>query len=80
MLDGAKDLEPAAGAEQAKKLEVWRKFHKQHRRVPVWPFNTAIMVKFATAQVVPLLGLTGVGEPVVKVVTSMATSLGGAPT
>jgi len=34
------------------------------------------VLKFATAQIVPVLGLTGLGEPIVKVISSLATSLG----
>jgi hypothetical protein len=35
-----------------------------------------ILTKFGTAQIVPLLGLTGLGQPLLKVVDSLVKFIG----
>jgi len=71
MLDRADELEPEEGEKMAKKLELMQQIHQQHQHYPVWPFNLGILIKFMTSQAVPLLGLTGLGEPIVDVIKAL---------
>jgi hypothetical protein len=75
MLDGADELKPEEGEKMAKKLELMQQIYQQNEHYPVWPFNLGIMVKFATSQAVPLLSLSGLGQPVLKVIKGMVDFL-----
>jgi hypothetical protein len=75
MLDRADELEPEEGEKMAKKLELMQQIYQQNKHYPVWPFNLGILVKFMTSQAVPLLGLTGLGQPILKAITALIAFL-----
>ena len=49
--------EPRSITEVAARLSVMRDVYQQYRKLPVWPFNVGTLLRFLTAQVVPLVGL-----------------------
>lgn len=57
--------------ESARQLALMREFYEQNKRIPVWPINADILKRFVTSQVVPVLGLTGLGEPFIKLVKGL---------
>lgn len=76
LLTCAGDTDPTKAADLAKRLELMQQTYQSEQHVPVWPFNTSILTKLLTAQAVPLLGLTGIGEPVLKEVQALVGLLG----
>lgn len=60
----------------AKNLELMQQIYQANRSIPVWPLNVNVVIKFATSQVVPLLVLTGLGQPILKIVDAMAKFIG----
>lgn len=42
------------------------------RKAPTWPFDRRITVKFVSTQVIPVLSLLGLGEPLARLVEIMA--------
>lgn len=64
-------LDPHESEKMAKKVELMQVTYQKNLHIPVWPFNTRIMVKFITSQLVPLLGLTGLGQPILKIIDSL---------
>ena len=48
-----------------------QKIYEESLNFPVWPFNYQILVKFLTSQFVPILGLTGLGGPLLNVIRSL---------
>jgi hypothetical protein len=67
-------LTPAQGEEKLKSLEFMEKVYRENSRIPVWPIDWRTMLKFSSAQVVPILALLGTSDPVIKVVGSVITS------
>ncbi len=57
LLNRADKLEPQESESMSKKLELMREIYQKNRHIPEWPFNTKIMIKFATSQAVAILGL-----------------------
>lgn len=60
----------------SKEIESLHQSYIQIWNAPTWPFNVRILRKFALAQVIPLLGLTNLGKPILDVIESLLTSLG----
>jgi hypothetical protein len=52
-------------------LDRLRKIYEDNLNYPVWPFNMHILIALATSQIVPLLGLTGLGVPALNVIKSL---------
>ncbi len=57
LLNRADKLEPQESENMSKKLELMREIYQKNRSIPEWPFNTKIVIKFATSQAVAVLGL-----------------------
>lgn len=72
LLSQVDKLDPQESEKMVKKLELMQQTYQKNRFIPIWPFNTRIIVKFITSQAVPLLGLTGLGQPILKVIGSLA--------
>ncbi len=68
-------LSPDKGAERLKRLEFLRKIYEENRKIPTWPFDWHVIVKFAIAQAVPVLSFIGIGEPMIRIVSSLLESL-----
>lgn len=71
LLDRADELDPADSEKMAKKLDRMRQIYQENQHVPVWPFNTRILAKFITSQSIPLLGITGLGQPILKALSGL---------
>lgn len=71
LLDRADELDPVESEKMARKLERMQQIYRENQHISVWPFNTRILAKFTTSQIVPLLGLTGLGQPVLKAIAGL---------
>jgi hypothetical protein len=67
MLEQADQLDPNEGEAMSHKLDLMRQVFEQNRRFPVWPFNPNILIKYISAQAVPILSLTGLSQPITKI-------------
>ncbi len=56
-------------------LEILQQIYRRNEQIPTWPIDVRLPVKFGAAQVVPLLGFTGLSKPVVDLVASMLETL-----
>jgi len=68
LLEQASELDAAESEKIAKKLERMRQTYAENQRIPTWPFDTKTLVQFITSQIVPLLSLTGLGQPIKDIV------------
>ena len=51
--------------------------YQRTTRIPVWPFDRNTLVKFATPQVLSLLSLSGMLDPLIGVIQSLISALSG---
>jgi len=70
----AHTLTPEQGGEKLKSLEFMEKVYEANSRIPAWPIDWQTILKFSSAQAVPILGLLGTSESVVKLVESLVAS------
>jgi hypothetical protein len=75
LLEEADEIEPATLDAMSKQIAAMRTTYRENERIPTWPFNTQILVKFVSSQTVPLLGLTGLGPPVIERISSVMSFL-----
>jgi hypothetical protein len=52
-------------------LEFLRDTYTRNSSIPVWPFDTALSLKFVVTQALPLLSLTGVGTQTIDLVKEL---------
>ncbi len=52
------------GNKLLKRLEYFSKIQESNRKTPKWPFDLNIILKFSVAQIVPVLSLLGINEPI----------------
>jgi hypothetical protein len=71
LLRRADDLTPEEAKQMTSDLESHQDVYRRTENLPTWPIDLRIAVKFGTAQVVPLLGLTGLSQPIIDVVGSL---------
>jgi hypothetical protein len=71
VLESVHKLTPDESGEKLKRLELMQQIYHKQKKARVWPINTSIGVKFATSQVVPLLGLTGLGPKIVDAISGL---------
>jgi hypothetical protein len=62
------EQEPACAAVD---IERMKKVYAENINYPVWPFNYRLLLSFITSQAIPLLGLTGLGVPILNVMRSL---------
>lgn len=67
-------LTPEQGEEKLKSLEFLKKVYEENSRIPAWPIDWQTILKFSSAQAVPLLSLLGTSESVIKLVGSIVAS------
>ena len=65
------NLTTEEGSEKLARLEFARQIYQRQKRLPVWPFNLNIFLKFASTQVIPLLSLTSLGPGVIKILSAL---------
>lgn len=72
LLRRADSLDPTERDTIAKKIEGMRQTYIDNSRIAVWPFRAAGMVSWlSTLEIVPLLALTGLGDPIVKAIAAV---------
>lgn len=71
----ADSMSPEEGAKKLEGLKFMQKVYEENSRVPTWPFDWNILIRFAAAQAVPLLNLTGTSAAAIKFVESLVTFL-----
>jgi hypothetical protein len=71
LLKRADELSPEDAKRMLSDLQAHQDVYKRHEHVPTWPIDTRIALKFSSAQVVPLLGLTGLSKPIIDLVASI---------
>lgn len=52
-------------------IEKMKKVFAENINYPVWPFNYSLILSFVTSQAIPLLGLTGLGAPILNILRSL---------
>ena len=67
----ADTLAPDEGARRLDELKFLEKVYQESSQAPTWPFDWNIVLKFVTAEAIPVLSLAGVGGPLVKVVEAL---------
>lgn len=55
----------------ANDIEKMKKVYAENINYPVWPFNYSLILSFITSQAIPLLGLTGLGAPILNIIRSL---------
>jgi hypothetical protein len=68
LLEEADRLGPEKGEQIGQNITHLRQLYESNQTVPVWPFDKALIVKFATSQAVPLLSLTNIGPTILNLV------------
>ncbi len=67
----ADTLAPDEGARRLDELKFLEKVYQESSQSPTWPFDWNIILKFVTAEAIPILSLAGVGGPLVKVIEAL---------
>jgi hypothetical protein len=75
LLARADELTPEESGKMTRDLEIQQQIYRRNEQIPTWPIDVRLAVKFSAAQVVPLLGFTGLSKPIVDLVASMLESL-----
>jgi len=70
-------LTPEERERKAKDLELQQTIFRENERIPTWPIDLRMLVKFSSSQLVPLLGLTGLGTPVVEAADRFSKFIAG---
>ena len=68
LLNRGSHLDPTESEKIGKKLDSLHKIYMNNQKIPVWPFNTRILARFVTSQIVPLLSLIGLGQPIIEII------------
>jgi len=71
LLNRGNEMDPAESEKTAKKLERLHQIHKDNQTIPTWPFNTKTLARFVTSQIVPILSLVGLGQPIIELVNNI---------
>ena len=75
LLDRSSELSADEAAAIAHDLEVRQENYKLTERIPTWPIDLNLALKFGTSQVIPLLGLTGLSSPIVDAIDRFGSFL-----
>jgi hypothetical protein len=70
-------LTPEDRERKAKDLELQQAIFRANERIPTWPIDLRMLLKFGSSQIVPLLGLTGLGKPFVDAAERLSKFLAG---
>jgi hypothetical protein len=63
------------GTERLKRYEFLGKVYELNMKLPTWPFDWNIFIKFVAAEAVPVLSLIGVAEPLINIFSKLSQSL-----
>ena len=62
---------PQQGEEKLRKIEFMKKVYDENNRIPTWPFDWKTVLRFSSAQVLPLLSLLGTSGPIVDIIKGL---------
>jgi hypothetical protein len=68
LLERSSEMSADEAAAIAHDLEIRQENYKLTERIPTWPIDLNLALKFGTSQVIPLLGLTGLSSPIVDAI------------
>jgi hypothetical protein len=71
ILDQVETLDPAESEKISKRIEAMRVAYENYKKIPTWPFNIEILAKFSTSQIIPILSLTGLGQPILNALSAL---------
>lgn len=66
----AETIDPAELERRTKRIEGLRQVYNENYRMPDWPINVGLVMRFASAQAVPVLTFLGVTQPIVDLVAA----------
>lgn len=72
LLERSDELTPDQVAALARDVEVRQESYKRSEKIPTWPIDLGLAVRFGTSQAIPLLSLTGLSKPIVDAVAGLA--------
>lgn len=64
-------IDPKQGEEKLRAIGLMKKVYDENSHVPTWPFNWNTILRFASAQAIPLLSLVGTSGPVVEMIKGL---------
>ena len=64
----AEEIQPQQGEDKFRTIEFLKKVYLENSRLPTWPFNWQTLLRFTSAQAVPVLSLLGTSGPMVDVI------------
>jgi hypothetical protein len=77
LLRRADELPPDETKRIMSDLQAHQDVYRRHEQIPTWPIDLRIALKFGAAQVVPVLGLTGISKPIADLAGSLVRALEG---
>jgi len=69
----ADKIDPKQGEEQLRTIEFMKKIYNENSQIPTWPFDWNTILRFASAQAVPMLSLLGTSGPVIEMIKAVLT-------
>lgn len=73
LIAAREDLPDESWERLAKDLERRQALYRANEKVPTWPIDVRLAVKFGTSQAVPLLGITGLGKPAIDAIKALTS-------
>ncbi len=70
-------LTPQEGAQKLDALKFMQQVYAENQIIPTWPFEWKILLRYFSAQAIPLLSLIGTSGPLVQTIQTLVKSLGG---
>ena len=67
----ADEIDPQQGEEKLRTIGFMKKVYDENSQIPTWPFNWKTILRFATAQAIPLFSLIGTSGPVVEIIKGL---------
>lgn len=67
----ADDIDPQQGEEKLRAIGFMKKVYDENSQVPTWPFNWRTILRFASAQAIPVLSLIGTSGPMVEIIKGL---------
>ena len=71
LLESPQSMEPARASQRLETLKWLRQVYEDNKKIPAWPFNREVVLKFLTSQALPLLSLTGLGKPILEAIGAL---------
>ena len=75
LLERSASMTAEDAAAMAQDLEIRQANYKRTERIPTWPIDLGLALRFGSSQLLPLLSLTGLSKPIVDAVDRLAKFL-----